>query len=126
MALETPLLDIAFKADADLSSLQYHIVKVTGEWQCGTASATTDTPLGVLQNKPGSLQAAAVRILGISKVVAAGAITAGNLVGTHSNAKGTAVTAGGTAAYSLGMALDTVAASGEVVSVLLMHAGRGA
>lgn len=126
MAFEVPLFDVAFSTNADLSSLQYHLVKVTGAVQVGTCSATTDTPVGILQNKPGNAQAAQVRVHGVSKLVADAAITAGNLVCTAANAKGTTVAINGTAAYTIGIALDTVTAQGEVASVLLTHAGRGA
>lgn len=130
MALEIPNLDISFTANADLSSLQYHFVKVTGAWQCGTTNGTSDTILGILQNKPGSAQAAEVRIQGVSKLVASAAITAGSLVSTAANARGVAVPvglAGGSGAADVaGIALDTVANNGEVVSVLLTHIGRGA
>lgn len=128
MAFELPLFDVAFKANADLSSLQYHIVKLdtANDVRIGTCSATTDTPVGILQNKPGSLQAAQVRVFGISKVVASAAMGPGSMVATAANAKAANIATGIAGTYSLGLSLDTVANAGEVASILLTHAGRGA
>jgi hypothetical protein len=127
MAFEIPVLDIALKADADLSTTgQYLFVKVTGVQQVGLCAATTDTPLGILQNKPGSLQAGAVRVYGVSKLVADATLTAGSLIATAANGKGTMTATGTAGAYTMGIALDTAAAANGVASVFLTHAGRGA
>lgn len=128
MAFEVPLLDLAFTADSNYATTgQYLFVKVNGATQVGTTSATTDTIVGVMQNKPGSLQAAAVRVLGVSKLVAGGALTAGSLISTDAAGKGTMVAvATGTTQYSVGIALDTVTAANQLVSVLMTHPGRGA
>ena len=126
MAFEIPLFDVAFSTNADLSSLQYYMVKVTGAVAIGTCSATTDTPVGILQNKPGSAQAAQVRVHGISKAIADGAVTAGSLVATSADAQAAMTATGNVAVYTIGIAMDTVANAGEVCSVLLTHAGRGA
>ena len=126
MALETPLLDLAYAANADLSALQYHIVKIVSANTCGTTSATTDTPVGVLQNKPASGQGASVRIFGVTKCVAGAAVGAGSLVVTTAAARGSTVTSGVTTSYALGLSTDAAAADGEVFSLLLLHAGRGA
>src|SRR3989304_416990 len=128
MAIEVPLMDLAFKANADLSTLQFYLVKLdtTAALQIGTCSATTDNPVGVLQNKPGSLQAATVRVQGVSKAVCGGALGNGSLVTTNASSQAAGVGTGVTTSYTLGFALDTVTTAGEVVSIFLKHAGRGA
>lgn len=130
MAFEIPLFDVAFTAQTDLSACQYHFVKVTGAVQCGSASGTTDTVIGVLQNKAGSAQAAQVRVFGISKLISSAAIGAGSMVATSATGLGVAVqdglASGAAGAYVAGVALDTSTAINEVVSILLTHAGRGA
>lgn len=128
MAIEVPLLDLAFKANADFSTNQFFLVKLdtTANSTVGTCSATTDTILGILQNKPGSLQAASVRIMGVSKCVASGSISAGSFVTTDATGRAAAQGLGSTSTYQVGVALDQVTALGQVVSVLLTHPGRGA
>lgn len=67
MATENRVLDVSFEAAEDLSNDQFRIVVLdTGEVRRPDASA--DIPLGVLQNAPGSGEAAVVRVMGISKI----------------------------------------------------------
>lgn len=68
MAGENAILSKSFTAAADLSSYQYHFVKL--------ASATTVTyaddagdAIGILQNKPESGETAEVMMIGISNMV---------------------------------------------------------
>lgn len=126
MAFELPLFDVAFTANTDLSSRQFYLCKVdlTADVKVGTVTANTDTIVGVLQNKPGSAQAAQVRVFGVSKVVASGAITPGCLVTGNSSAQAATIIGGSATVYTCGLSLDTTANSGELVSVLLMHQGR--
>lgn len=99
------------------SGLQYRFVKVTGEHECGLATAATDNVVGVLQNKPqGVGHAATVGVFGVSKVEASAAIAAGATV--TSTANGRAVTTS-TAADVMGIALHSAAAAGELIPVLL-------
>lgn len=67
MATENRVLDVSFPAAEDLSSDQYRIV-VLDTGQVRRPNATTDIPLGVLQNAPESGDAAVVRLIGISKI----------------------------------------------------------
>lgn len=60
---------------------QYHFLKVTGADQCGLAMAATDVVVGILQNKPQQPGAAAtVGYEGVSNVVVAGQVAAGDLL----------------------------------------------
>lgn len=109
----------ALGSPTDNSGNQYRFVKLTGSGTVGlaTGAAATDPNVGVLQNKPQNTNGAAtVAIRGISKVRAAGAITAGAPV--YINSTGQATATAGTSAR-VGLAVTTVANAGELVSVLL-------
>ena len=76
---------------------QYHFVKVTGADQCGLATAATDGVVGVLQNKPqGPGHAATVGYGGVSNIIAAGTVSAGDLVAPDANGKAVTDAANGT------------------------------
>src|SRR5579863_8111299 len=68
---------------------------------------------GVLQNKPAAGAAAAVGIMGVTKAVAGGSISAGAFVQVMDDGSGRFVTHGSTA-VSVGVALETVAASSVI------------
>jgi hypothetical protein len=68
MSTENKILDLSYEAAEDLSSDQYRIVVLdTGEVR--RPNATSDIPLGVLQNAPAAGEAASVRLIGVSKIV---------------------------------------------------------
>jgi hypothetical protein len=67
MSTENRVLDVSYEAAEDLSNDQYRIV-VLSSGKVQRPNATTDIPLGVLQNAPASGEAAAVRLIGISKI----------------------------------------------------------
>jgi uncharacterized protein DUF2190 len=112
--------DISRTAGADLSAKQFHWVKESagGLVSCGAG----DDPLGVLQNNPGNGEAATVRVMGVSKLVADAAVAQGARVA--SSADGQGVTAGVNTAFA-GMALAAAGAAGEIFPVLL-KSGRTA
>ena len=133
MAYEESIRSVTLNADATLATYtgvpgqpgsaspnggkQYHFVKVTGVHQVGVAGASDTDIAGVLQNKPQVTGGAAtVAIRGVSKVYAAGAITAGAKV--YVNASGQATATAGTS-VKCGIAVTTVTTAGELVSVLL-------
>lgn len=104
-------------ASADLSAKQYYFVKMSGANTVDVTSAITDKTIGVLQNTPTSGQAAEVCLFGITKVVADGNLTAGNLIGTSNDGQADAITAGtDTTVYVVGQALESGAA-GEIVTM---------
>lgn len=69
MAYENGILDLSFEAAEDLSNDQYRIVVLASGKVRRPDSATTDQPLGVLQNAPESGMPASVRVIGVSKIV---------------------------------------------------------
>ena len=63
-------------AYVDLSTKQYHFVKLQSATQVTICAAITDVPIGVLQNAPTAGQAAMVTTHGVSKMSADGTIGA--------------------------------------------------
>lgn len=112
--------DITRLAAADYSATteQYKIVRASSATQVTTTTAATQIPLGVLQNRPASGQAAEVRVNSGSttKCVAGAAITAGAEV--MSDASGRAITAT-TTNEVVGIALTAAANAGELIDLLL-------
>lgn len=103
---------------ADNSGNQYRFVSITGAHTVGRADANdTDAIVGVLQNKPQVTgEAATVAIRGVSKVRAAGAISAGANVYVDASGLGTA-TAG--TSRVVGVALAAAGGADELIPVLL-------
>jgi hypothetical protein len=131
VAYDESLRSITLKADATVgiytgvpgvpgsanpnAGKQYHFVKVTGVGQVGLGDASA-TPVGVLQNKPqGVGHAATVGFHGVTRVVSDVAITAGDLIKVSADGQAAKTGAGPT----VGIALTTTAAAGDLVSVLL-------
>ncbi len=130
MAYEIPVLDITLTAGADLSAAQYCFVKANANGQAVLAAAG-EPVIGVLQNKPANGQVAQVRIYGVTKVVAGGAVAKGALVASDAagKAKTAVVTTANTTTGALtgshvaGIALQSAAASGEIIPVALLPMG---
>lgn len=119
MAVEANVQYYSAKAGADLSAKQHYIVKLDStEDQVVLASAATDAILGVLQNKPTSGQYGSIAISGVTKVIAGGNVSAGNMVTADANGKAVATTNAGDSV--LGMAL-TAAVSGDIFTILIMR-----
>lgn len=121
MAFENDVLDVSLLADGDLSAYQYHFVKMTDENTVGVCSGATDNPIGILQNEPKAAgNVARVRIHGVSRVMAGGAIVAGDKVGTDAAGEGIAKTVSKT--EYMGIAL--VGASATQLATVLVFGYR--
>tara|TARA_Y100001938_G_scaffold150907_1_gene244308 strand:+ start:4879 stop:5265 length:387 start_codon:yes stop_codon:yes gene_type:complete len=119
MATQESLTCITLEAGADLSGDQYKMVKLSAAKTIVLCSNATDAPVGVLQNKPGSGEAATVAVSGACKLLAGGTVNAGDFVGTDASGTADAKTPGSdTTEYVIGRAL-TGAASGEVLTALI-------
>ena len=96
MAFEDDVLDLAFKCTTDLSAYQYHFVKLSADNTVVICSGATDSPIGVLQNKPDgstTTSVARVRVFGVSRVYVGTATFAfGDKVGTDASGHGIAKT----------------------------------
>lgn len=124
MAWELPSFNIGnLVANASMASNQYKCVKGTTTNNTFALCDTDGEPvLGVLQDKPDSGAAGDVMALGVTKVVAAETLTAGDFWGT--GASGTAkkieitVTGADVGDYVAGQVLQG-AASGELATVTI-------
>ena len=106
-------------AAADLSSKQYHFVKLASATTVNVCTATTDRAIGILQNDPESGEAAVIAIFGISKVVADGTITAAKWLGTSADSQAAGITPGSdTTVYVMGQAIQA-ASAGETFTMFL-------
>lgn len=127
MAYEAAQIKVGnWTASADLSTKQYHFVKMSGNNTVTVCAAITDIPIGVLQNTPSSGQAAEVCVFGVTKVVADGTLAAGNRIGTSLDGQADAITAGSdTTVTIVGQALNA-AAAGETVEMFFNPSGARA
>lgn len=80
MATEQRVLDIALEAAEDLSDYQYHFVVRNSSGQARLPDAAGEIAEGVLQNAPESGEAAAIRVIGDTKIVTNAALTVGKMV----------------------------------------------
>ena len=107
------ILSLLSSVDYSSGNGQFRLVMLTGA-RFVLAGASTDEPVGVLQNKPKVDEAGAVAAGKTMKiVVGAGGVTAGCKVASGAN--GTAVI--GTTGYIVGKSLETMA-EGEVAEIL--------
>ena len=113
-ALQTISLDAA----ADLSAKQYTLVKVSGDNGIAANVLATTLSIGILQNEPPSGSPGTVAIAGISKAIAGAAVAAGAQV--MSDTTGRVITATGSGAYVVGVALEACNNANEVIRVLLL------
>lgn len=128
MAFEQPLGKSTFKANADLSGKQFHIVKLTANNTVDVCSAATDRPVGILQNTPKAGEAAEVLWSGISKlkVGAGAAIAGGDPVGTDASGQGdTKVYGTDTTNFVVAECVEG-AAAGNICTVLVNIPGHRA
>lgn len=108
-------LDLNFKAENDLSALQYRIVEMSAEDQVDVCDAAGDVIRGILQNKPTAGQRAIVRVFGVSRLKAnAAGLAVGAAWGTDGNGRGIAKVAnkdiiGGYVLVAAGASADEIA-----------------
>jgi hypothetical protein len=121
MATEQNVVDLTFDAGADLSSDQHKFVKISADDTVILCAAATDVPAGVLQNAPDAAgKAATVRVLGLSKVSADAALTAGNLIGTSADGQADVKVPGtDTTEYVVGQVKRGVAAAGSKATAMI-------
>ena len=106
-------------AGADLSSKQYHFVKLASATTVDVCSAITDIPIGILQNNPTSGNTATIAIFGISKVVAHGTLAAGNVIGTSADSQADAITRGSDNSVTIMGQAVTAGSAGETTTMFL-------
>lgn len=118
LSTDQSLTCITLVAGADLSASQYLFVALSTDGQIDTVVAAGGDAVGVLQDAPDAAgKAASVAVMGITRVVAGGAINPGALV--RSSAAGKAVVSAASSTV-LGRYIGTAACvDGEIISVLL-------
>jgi len=130
MATYREALVVSFVAGADLRNYPFAPVRLDAATGRVVLAGANERAIGILQNKPNAGETASVMLYGISKAIAAGAITIGSPVVAAANGR---VAAAGTfhnhgAASSnpptaqqriLGFALTAATAAGQVIEVLL-------
>ena len=121
MAASMDILSDTFIAEADLRTLQYR-------WMTGGTAAktckkcgTADLPLGVLQNTPNIGEAALLRLLGTSKMVADGAFSKLDQLSV-ADANGEVDTVGAAPANICAIAMEDAGGAGVIVEGLINRA----
>jgi len=131
MAGPIRIYDASYKTATDLSAKQFRVLVAGTETNDVTLESTTDEttptagtkmPVGILQNAPGKYSdvkvgiAARVRKLGVSKAVAAAAITRGQLLEPTKDGRvrPVSITTSGTTQYVVGIAEESASAGGTL------------
>lgn len=126
MAIEKILLQQGFTASSDMSAStqQFIFVELNSTGGVNPCDATTDVPLGVLQNLPTRGQTADVALAGISKVrVSSTDVSVGALIGVDTLGRAVALTSGTSTAYCIAGRVISVDASdndGALVSAVIL------
>lgn len=122
MATEFTGLSRTYAANADLSAKQYFLMKLgSTAGQVALVAATTDIPVGLLQNKPAAAgRAAEVMSLGWSKadVAAATDIAIGDKLGPDANGRLVQKTANNDIISALAEEAAT-SATGDIIRVFV-------
>jgi len=113
-------LNLSFKAGANIG--EYNVVKFDGSGNVIPATAASDQAVGVAQYEAQSGQGVAVTVMGYSKVVASGAISAGSRLKAAAN--GQVAAAGGESAGAgtinvIGIAISSADAAGDIIEAVL-------
>jgi len=117
-----PVLDISVEAVEDLSSYQYQFVKIGTDGKAALLDTALDIPAGVIQNTPVAGEAATIRTLGISKMVANAALDEGTVIKPEFVSVsdcGQASAAVADKHLACGIVTDASGADGNMCSVLL-------
>ena len=120
--MEKYILDMSFIAEGNITK---YAVVVAGSQEGKVtlpAGANASKIIGIAQNDAADGEPVRVRLLGISKAIAAGAISMGDLVQIADSAGKvqTASPAAGTNAFIVGVAMDAAGSAGEYVHINIM------
>ena len=121
MATNQAMRTVTLDAGADLSTHQFKLMKLSAvDRRVIVCAAVTDTPIGVLQNKPTAAgQQAIIALLdgAILKIVVGESFTTGALVGLHTT-DGTVGAPGDAGELDVGVAVEDAATAGDIVEIL--------
>lgn len=105
-------------ASADLTTFQFRLVVISASEQVNVAGAAS-SPIGVLQNKPNTDQAAEVVAAGVSNVIASASITAGDDLAAAANGKVATATSGQNV---VGKAIQAASNDNDIIAALIFFA----
>lgn len=128
MATQVRGLEVTFLAENDFDEAFVACVVGTDANEVDLPAAITDTPLGIVQDTASEGQSIPVMLSGITKVVANGAFSKGDLLGIAATTGRVDTISGldssfdggtATAQKPIGVALEAATASAEIVSMLI-------
>jgi len=129
MAYEVPDQIVSFEAENIMAEAFVVVELGTNEDQVDLPDAVTDTPLGVIQDKAAAAgNSVPVMLSGITKVVANGAFSKGDLLGIAATTGRVDTISGldssfdggvATAQKPIGIALEASGAAGDIVPMLI-------
>lgn len=115
MAVEIPGKQFSYEAAGDLSTKQFHAMKMDANGRITVFTALGNVPVGILQDKPAALgRAGCVMIDGVSKMVAGVAIDEGELVAGAADGRAKVAAAND---YVMGVCVKACSAAGGIISV---------
>lgn len=114
-------LKITLEAAADLSAKQYYFVKVDSNGKAAVCAALTDVPVGVLQNKPTSGQAAEIVVVGVSKVSSDAGLNEGDLIGPSADGQADARVIGTDTTHYVGGQMLTATGGAGVIGTAIIN-----
>ena len=127
MAWDNPQFITGLTASADLSAAanQFKFVELSGDGTVNVCDATTDSPIGVLYNRPKSGESAQVAY-GVVKVQGDADLDAGHLIGTSVDGQAANYSVTDTTKTICGKVLvGNAAAAGLVTAFVLPGGFRG-
>jgi hypothetical protein len=127
MTKENKVLDLSFPAAEDLTEDRYKWV-VLAAGGVRRPDSETEICLGILQNAPASGEAAAVRLIGVSKLQMNDALAVNGIVKAEyvsATDAGKGKTAAAAPAYARGLVLEASGAEDDLASVLLLPVNPG-
>lgn len=121
-------LSLTAASDMSFATAQFCFVTMptsgTGD-TCHLCTATTDMPIGVLQNRPARGEVAEVLCVGVTKLRANADLSSiGGLLGTSASARAAALTTASSGAFPVArlISIDNADNDGRLVTALLLPA----
>jgi len=128
MATKHTGLVLPFRAENDMDEAYVVVVIGSSEGEVDLPAATTDTPLGVIQDTASEGDSVPVMVSGVTKVVAHAAFSKGDLLGIAATTGRVDTVSGldssfdggtATAQKPIGIALEAATDGGQIVSMLI-------
>lgn len=117
MSQAAGVLDLTFKAGADLTDKKYHFVKLDGSGGVVACGVGKELSIGILQNAPADTKAARVRLLGTSKLVMSAGCSEMALLTPDTSGHG--VLANADKDHVGAIALEAAGGADEIIEVLI-------